>query len=71
MMKVNVKFILSLLCANRGNGGVVVHPFFKKNQQFITWGVRADRGSYFITTYKTNRLHDGRKGKGKKEERKN
>ena len=27
MMKVDVKFILSLLCANRGNGGVVVRPF--------------------------------------------
>jgi len=26
-MKVDVKFILSLLCANRGNGGVVVRPF--------------------------------------------
>ena len=25
--------------------------FFFLNQQFITWSMRADRGSYFITTY--------------------
>jgi len=23
-----------------------------KNQQFITWGARADHGSYFITMYR-------------------
>ena len=25
--------------------------FLKKNQQFITWDVRAGHGSYFVTTY--------------------
>jgi len=25
--------------------------FFFLNQKFITWGVRADYGSYFVTTY--------------------
>ena len=24
---------------------------FFLNQQFITWGVQADHGSYFVTTY--------------------
>jgi len=32
--------------------------FFFLNQQFITQSVVADRGSYFVTTYKRHRLHD-------------
>ena len=29
----------------------LAYSFLKKNQQFITQSVRADYGSYFITTY--------------------
>jgi len=32
--------------------------FFFLNQQFITWGMREDCGSYFVTTYKTTKQHD-------------
>ena len=31
--------------------------FFFLNQQFITWHVVVDCGSYFVTTYKRNKLH--------------
>ena len=34
---------------------VISHPWlFFLNQQFITWGMQANYGSYFITIYKTN-----------------
>ena len=29
--------------------------FFNLNQQFITWGIRADCGSYFITIYRIDK----------------
>ena len=32
--------------------------FFFLNQQFITWHVVVDRGSYFVTTYNRRRLHE-------------
>jgi len=36
----------------------------------ITWGVKADHGSYFVTTHKTTRLHDEReKRKGNRGEK--
>jgi len=35
-------------------------------QQFITWGTRADYGSYIVTTYKTSKLHEKKNRKGKK-----
>jgi len=31
--------------------------------------MRADRSSYFITIYKIDRLHDGRKGKQKRKQK--
>ena len=31
--------------------------------------MRADRSSYFITIYKIDRLHDGRKGKQKRKKK--
>ncbi len=38
------------------------------NQQFITWSVVADYGSYFITTYNRCSLHKDREiEKGKRE----
>ena len=40
---------------------------FFKNQQFITRSVRADRGSYFVTTL--NRTRGKEKGKGKRKEK--
>ena len=39
---------------------------FFLNQQFITQGARADRGSYFVTTYKTTKQHDIEKKRNKK-----
>ena len=48
--------------------------FFKKNQQFITRSARADRGSYFVTTYRENettwRLEKGKEKERKKERKK-
>ena len=32
--------------------------FFFLNQQFITWHVVADHGSYFVTIYNRSRLHE-------------
>ena len=43
--------------------------FFFLNQQFITRRVEADRGSYFVTTYKRNRSTGGQKLKGIKEKK--
>ena len=42
------------------------HCFFLKIQQFITWNVRANYGSYFITIYKTCKLHEERNRKMKR-----
>ena len=47
----------------------VVNLFFYI-QQFITWSMRADCGSYFVTTYKTSKLHEERKRKEEKKLRK-
>ena len=44
--------------------------FFFLSQQFITRGVRADCGSYFVSTYKTHKLHEERNRKKEKELRK-
>ena len=47
--------------------------FFFLNQQFITWCTVADRGSYFVTTYRRCRQHveeEIEEGKRKKEEKK-
>ena len=46
-----------------------MYSFFL-NQQFITQSIRADHGSYFVTTYKTTRLHDEREKRKKKKRRK-
>jgi len=43
--------------------------FFFLHQQFITRRTKADRGSYFVATYKRNRLTRGLKLKGKEEEK--
>ena len=43
---------------------------FFLNQQFITQGVRADHGSYFVTMYKTNKLYKERNRKRKKDKKK-
>ena len=54
------------------NSGVRVSNIFL-NQQFITRGVKADHGSYFVTKYRMSKLHEERKGernktrKGRKE----
>ena len=48
------------------------HMFFL-NQQFVTWYIVADCGSYFITTYRRCRQHveeETEKRKRKKEEEK-
>jgi len=37
-------------------GHMPLHFLFFLNQQFITWGVEADCGSYFVTTYNRGRL---------------
>ena len=34
---------------------------FFLNQQFITQGMRAGYGSYFVTTYETSKLHEQEK----------
>ena len=40
-------------------------------QQFVTWGVRADCGSYFITMYIQTEMTKGlKKGKDKREQKK-
>jgi len=36
---------------------LIVSLFFL-NQQLITWGMKADCGSYVVTTYKTTELHE-------------
>ena len=41
--------------------------FIFLNQQFIIWHIVADHGSYFITTYKRNRLTRELKLKKEKE----
>ena len=43
--------------------------FFFFNQQFITWHVVADCGSYFVTTYNRSRLHEEKKKKKKNKKR--
>jgi len=42
--------------------------FFFFNQQFIAWHAEVDCGSYFITTYRRTKLHEGR-GNDKEEEK--
>ena len=37
----------------------VTYLFFFLNHQFITWDVVTDHDSYFITTYKRHRQHEG------------
>ena len=49
------------------HGHVPLFLFFIYNQQFITWHVKADCGSYFITTYKENILTRGEKLKEREE----
>ena len=46
--------------------------FILKNQQFITWGTKADCGSYFVTMYKTTQTtwRKGNRKREKKEEEK-
>ena len=48
-----------------------VPSLFFLNQQFITWNVRADHGSYFVTTYNEDKLtlkkRQPERKKGKKE----
>jgi len=39
-------------------------------QQFITWRTKADHDSYFVATYKKNRLTRGLKLKGEEEAKK-
>ena len=43
--------------------------FIYLNQQFITRHMKADHSSYFVVTYKRNRLIRGLKLKGKEEEK--
>ena len=50
---------------------VTLHPllfFLFLNQQFITWHMEVDYGSYFVTTYRRTKLHEGR-GNDKEEEK--
>ena len=54
-------FIINRKCMTK----VKMTSFFFLNQQFITRSTRADRGSYFVTTYKTTKLHEGEKEKRK------
>jgi len=42
-------------------------PLFFFNQQFITWHTEVDRGSYFVTTYRRTKLHEGRGSDKEKE----
>ena len=42
--------------------------FLFLNQQFITWHMEVDYGSYFVTTYRRTKLHEGR-GNDKEEEK--
>ena len=42
------------------------HKVFFLNQQFITWGAKADHGSYFVTMYRISKLHKERKGERNK-----
>ena len=55
------------------NVGVELKTFtlLARNQQFITWNVRADHGSYFVTTYNEGKLtlkkRQLERKKGKKE----
>jgi len=42
---------------------------FFSSQPFITWGVRADHGSYFITMYTRTEQHEERKGKKKRKQK--
>ena len=46
--------------------------FFFLNQQFITWDMRADHGSYFVTMYKKSKLYESknRKERNKEQEEK-
>ena len=39
--------------------------YFFSNQQFTTWGMRADCGNYVVATYKTTKLHNKQKEKEK------
>ena len=39
----------------------ILTTFFFLNQQFIIWHTEVDYGSYFITTYKRTKLHEGRR----------
>jgi len=47
----------------------IVGSVFFLNQQLITWGMRADYGSYIITVYMTTNLHDTKKQIIKEEEK--
>jgi len=42
---------------------------FFLNQQFIRWNVRADHGSYFVTTLNRTKRKEKRKRKIKKEKK--
>ena len=46
------------------------HTYFFLNQQFITWSIRADHGSYFITTYIQTEATWKNKKKNKRKEMK-
>jgi len=46
---------------------VRVRKHFFLDQQFITWGMRAGCGSYFVATYKTSKLY--KKGNKKEKEK--
>ena len=48
----------------------IFNTCFFLNQQFITWCMRTDCGSYFVATYKRNRLTGGLNLKGKEEKKK-
>jgi len=43
--------------------------FFFLNQQFITRHAVVDRGSYFVTTYKRSKLHEGKETEERERER--
>ena len=42
---------------------------FFLNQQFITWYVVVDRGSYFVTTYNRSKLHEEMETEGREREK--
>ena len=50
-----------------GNSTRSLFFFFFLNQQFITWHVEVDCGSYFITMYRRTTLHGGRENEKEEE----